>query len=201
MSVLSSEILAFLNIVLGRNPAESQATVDEFIKIVLADLSDLHILKANDVSLTLVSTDTYLEYPTDALDDDMAIISVALTDSSGDRKWPLEAIEGGWREYQRSMENFVRDTPLYYACANRRIYLYPPPGDAMTSDVWYWKRHADSADTIEFPDSFRNCLKFGAGVEFAVGHKLVDPIALGMPRYLEERDRRRRWASTTAVGG
>jgi hypothetical protein len=187
MSITKAAILTHLNAALRR----SETDIDPYIILTLEDLSDLHLLKANSTALTVTSSSVYLDYPTDALDDQHAIISVTLTDSSSERQWPLDPVIGGWREYCREMTGFTsssRSIPTHYVCNDRKIYLLPAPDSTYTVDLWYFKRHANSADTIEFTDSWSRAIKFGTLFEFCVAHKLVDYISIYSQRYQEARD-------------
>lgn len=191
MSILKADILRFVN---GRlNVTETD--IDEEIILVLDDLSDAHILKAQDTSQELTATDLSMPYPTYALDDDQAIISVTLTDQhNSEQIWPLEVIPGGWTEYKRLMTAFNtagRSEPTHYICNNRVIYPYPPPQEPYDVDIWYWKRHPADADSIVFPDSFRRAIYFGASYEVACKRKLIDYITIWMNRYEKEKEKRR----------
>jgi len=185
MSITKAEILTFVNSVLNRT--ESDVTQD--ILLVLDELSDAHVLKSSDLTLTLTSTDTYLVYPATALSDAQAIISIALTDAAGDRKWLLAHYPGGWREYQRGMSSFTRATPEYYVCMDRKAYLYPPPDADYTVELHFWARHAADADAITFGDEWKRAIWFGTAYEVACRRKMPDAIAIWSQRYAIEKQK------------
>ena len=188
MAITKADILSFTNDRLRRIDTD----IDESIKLVLRDLSSYYCLTDTDTSQSLTSTDLTLDYPSDALDDEQAIKSVILTDSSSVQLPPLEYLGGGWRDYNRLMQYFAtgdRSYPESMVCFRRKIYLYPAPNAAYTVSIEYYKRHADTADTISYSEDWRNAIYFGACMEVAVHHKMGDQIQLWSTRYVGERDR------------
>jgi len=187
MAIDKADILTFVNAKLRLHETD----IDGDIIRVLRTLSKYHILKGNDTSLSVSSSDMSLAYPSDALADAQAIISVTLTDSSSDRQAPLKHLLGGWDEYQLQMRSFndgARSTPHWYVCANRHIYLLPAPDGTYTVDLWYYKRHAKSADAIEFDEDWETAIQFGAAFEVACGHKMKDAMTLWGARFNNEVD-------------
>jgi len=190
MSITKANILSFTNGRLNR----ADTDIDDSIKLVLRDLAALRVLKSEDTSKTLTSSDYYMAYPTDALDGEGSIISVVLTDSSSNIGEPLTVIAAGWKEYKLRMEDFTssaRSEPYEMITNDRKIYPWPAPNGSYTSSIWYYKRHDDTADTIEFSDDWTNAIYFGACMEVAIHHKMADQIKLWSERYYIEKDRQR----------
>jgi len=190
MSITKAEILAFTNSRLNR----ADTDIDESVKLVLRDIANQRVLKSEDTTQTLTSSSYYLTYPTDALDGEDAIISVVLTDSSSNIGEPLVTIAAGWKEYKLRMEDFTssaRSEPCDMITHDRKIYPWPAPNGTYTSSIWYYKRHDETADTIEFSEDWRNALYFGVTMEVAIHHKMVDQIKLWTARYEREKEYQR----------
>ena len=189
MAILKADILTFTNDVLNRNDTD----IDTSIGLILRDLAKRHLLEDEDATQTLTSSSDYLSYPSDCMDGEEAIRSVVLTDSSGYKQAPLIVIPGGWDEYLLLMENYTStddSSPIYMIGHDRKIWLWPTPGENYTSSIWYYKRTSDP-DSIPFSVDFTDALYFGAAMEVAISHKMADQISLWSQRYAAERTRLR----------
>ena len=190
MAITKAEILAFTNSRLQR--ADTASSIEESIKMILRDISSYYVLEDTDTSQSLTSSSMSLDYPSDALDGEQAIKSVILTDSSSIQQAPLEYIKGGWRDYNRLLDQFVegsRSYPSNMTIYGRTIYLWPPPSASYTVSIEYFKRHAETVDTIEYSEDWRNTILFGVTREVAYDNKMGDQIVLWENRYMIERDR------------
>jgi hypothetical protein len=192
MSILKSEILAFVNEAL--EAAYSGTDLDVAIQLALDDLAALHVLRAEDTSQSATLATFSLNYPTAALDTEQAILSVVLTDSSGVRGAPLKHLPGGWRAYNELMEAFSTasgSTPAYKVCHDRKIWLYPAPDGTYTSSLWYFKRAQALASGIELEDTWRTCIYFGAAYFKALLMHEVNLLNTWGPQYANEKSQMR----------
>jgi len=194
MTIAKSEIITFWNEARKGKLASDAETLDEAIKVCLNDLSNSNFLKACDDTQTLTNTSTTLAYPD--LYKDLIDGGIILNDGNYDLD-PLTRIS--WREYKEWMTNFnsgLRSTPKTYAEQNKLFYLYAPPGQTYTTEIWYWKYHAQDADTIEFGEEFRNAINFGTVYFKSVmqGNRKYEDI--WGPRYYAEKQMRRMCMNT-----
>jgi hypothetical protein len=190
MAITKAQILSFTNSRLQR--ADSASDIEESIKMILRDIASFYVLDDEDTSQTLTSSDLTLDYPSDALDGEQAIKSVILTDSSSVQQAPLTYISGGWRDYNRLMDQYTSGYSSYPAsmvCFRRKIYLWPPPSQNYTVSIEYYKRHPEDVDNIEYTEDWRNAILAGVTREVAYDNKMTDQIVLWENRYMVERDR------------
>ena len=190
MAITKAQILSFTNSRLQR--ADAASDIEESIKMILRDIASYYVLTDTDTTQTLTTTDLTLDYPSDALDGEQAIKSVILTDSSSVQQAPLIYLPGGWREYNRLMEQFTsgnRSYPSHMVCFRRKIYLWPAPSQAYTTSIEYLKRHPEDVDNIEYTEDWRNAILFGVCREVAYDNKMTEQMAFWENRYLVERDR------------
>ena len=189
MTIEKSEIIAFWNEARKGSLASDATNLDEAIKTCLNDLSNSNFLKAYDTTQTLTNTDTTLAYP--SLYKDLIDGGIILNDGSYDLE-PLTRIS--WREYKELMTNFnsgLRSTPKVYAEQNSLFYLYVPPGQSYTTEIWYWKCHAQSADTIEFGEDFRNVINYGTVYYKSMLQGNTKYMSIWGPIYEREKQMRR----------
>jgi hypothetical protein len=168
--ILKSEVLTFVNSVLRRN----ETNIDEQIQIVVDDLAAMHVLTDTDDTQSFDNADFMLDYPTDALETEEAIISVTLT-VNGYRSKPLTVIPGGWQEYLRKCSgNLTAARSVVYEMLPQSpyIYLLPPPSQSGTASIYYYKRHSAVGTTLDFSDPWKNCIKFGAASQVAAKYGL-----------------------------
>ena len=190
-SITKADILTFVNSRLNR----AETDIDESIKIVLADISAFKTLLVEDTSQSLTSSDDYLSYPSDSLMDERAVKSVKLTNSSGYILPPLNPIVDGWQEYLIRMQyssDVVRSVPLEYVCHANRIYIWPAPDSTYAASVWYYKKHSEDPDDIDFDVDWRNTIYFGVTAEVAIQRKMMDQITIWSTRYEREKSRTRK---------
>jgi len=185
-----SDILSFVNSRLRRHETD----IDEELRLVLDDLADLLVLRGYDDTQGLTATSLYLDYPSDCLDVQGAIISVCV-DAESDEGSPLPTLRGGWREYRRLCSgnvNALRSTPAAKLAFGGKIYLYPPPGGNYTTRIWYYRRHAEALEPIEFPAEWDRCIKFGVTAEVAAKYGLNNYQAWQVwnTRYLGQKQER-----------
>lgn len=164
MSITHAEILATVNEAFETTYAA--ANIANALRMALNDLSRMHVLKAEDTSQSTSTSTVYLDYPSDALNTDQAIISVQLTDSNGVDQGRLQRLRGGWREYRSQMEEFNtshRSEPSHFVTHDRRIYLFVPPGAVYTTSIWYYRRHPEltTDGTSVFEDEWQTAIEFG----------------------------------------
>jgi hypothetical protein len=183
--ITKAEILSFVNSRLNR----TETDIDESIKIVLGDLSAFKTLLVEDTSQSLTISDTYLSYPSDALMDDYSIKSVKLTDSSGYITEPLEVIKDGWREYLTLSQDGYRSVPLGYITNANRIYFWPWPDGTYAASIWYYKRHSEDPDDIDFDIDWKNTVYFGVTAEVAIHRKMYEQTTIWTNRYEREKQR------------
>jgi len=184
MSILKASILSFINSKLER----SETDIDEEIITIANDLSNRNMLVGADTSQSLVAGGTTLDYPTRFKE----AIAITLNDGS---KWlaPLRKLPGGMQRYRELVaDNNTgdRDEPEYYAEFNSKLYLWPTADGAYTSNIEFYKYHAQSADTIEFGDEFTNCFNFGATFEVSRNFGLERYMNIWGLAYAEEREMR-----------
>jgi len=159
MAIVKSEIISFWNQSRKGGLSDTSEVLDEAIQVCLDDLSNSNFLKASDTDQTLDNTSLTLDYPT--LYKSLMDGGIILNDGSVDLQ-PLTKIS--WRDYKNMMRSFnsgMRSIPSVYAVNDEKFYLYNPPGQDYTTEIWYWKYHAKDVDAIEFSDEFRNAIKYG----------------------------------------
>lgn len=189
MTIAKSEIISFWNEARKGSLTEDATALDVAIQLCLNDLSNSNFLKSSDTSQSLTSTSTTLAYPD--LYKSLPDGGIILNDGSYDLE-PLTRIS--WREYRNLMTSFnsgLRSTPKVYAEQNKKFYLYAPPGQSYTTTIWFFKYHAQSVDSIEFGEEFRNAIYFGT-VYFKSkmqGNKKYEDI--WKPAYYDEKQMRR----------
>jgi len=189
MAILKADILAFVNEAL--EAAYSGTDLDVAIQLALDDLAAMHVLKDEDTSQSATLATYSLDYPTDALGTEQAIISVVLTSSAGVRGAPLRHLPGGWRAYNELMEAFSASSgsvPAYKVCHDRKIWLYPAPDGTYTADIWYYKNAQAVALDIEFDDEWGKAVKYGSAYFKALLQNSVNLLNLWRPLYMEERE-------------
>ena len=191
--ILKSQILTFVNTVLRRNETD----IDDQIITVLDDLSDLHILRAEDTTQSLTGASETLSYPTDALHTEEAILSVTLKDSAGITGIPLVVLPGGYLEYLGLCSAALRSVPRSMICVPPMIYVYPWPSSDYDATITYHKRHAANPDAIEFADGWRNCLNWGVAAQVAAKYGINNYAAFGVwdAQYQREKAKRKRLES------
>lgn len=182
--ITKASILTFVNSRLNR----SETDIDESIKIVLGDLSALKTLLVEDTSQSLTISDNYLPYPSDALMDDHSIKSVKLTDSSDYVIDALKVIEDGWPEYLILSRTTERSVPQQYITNANRIYFDPAPNGTYAASIWYFKRHSEDPDDIDFDIDWKNTIYFGVTAEVAL-HRKVPAMEMWTARYEREKQR------------
>ena len=183
MSIEKYNILTFVNNNLNR----SETDIDIQIELVINDLSIYNFLEATDETRALATGGTYLDKPTGFKSN----ISIVLNDGSVNLA-PLLPMPGGYKGYREAMDGFRSgegSSPKYYACFGDYIFIWPTAGQAYTSRIDYYKRHALDVDNIEFGDEFTNCMNFGAAYYVAMGRKLTPYIAIWQPPYYEQISR------------
>jgi len=186
--ISKASILTFVNSRLLR----SETDIDESIMIVLGDLSAFKTLLVEDTSQSLTISDTYLSYPSDALMDDYSIKSVKLTDSSGYIMDPLTVIKDGWQEYLALSQSYSysgRSVPLQYVTNANRIYFSPWPDGTYAASIWYFKRHSEDPDDIDFDIDWKNTIYFGVTAEVAIHRKMYEQVTIWTNRYEREKQR------------
>ena len=196
MAITKASILTFVNAAFSA--AKTGSDLDIYIQEALDDLSKMHGLKDEDTTQTLVSGTTYLDYPDDALDTDQAIITVELTDSSSVRQGSLRRLRGGWDEYIRLMRHVgssSRTLPTHMLTHDAKIYLYPIPGAAYTSSIWYYKLHQAIDSGVEFRDTWAKAIKYGACYYYSLLSASSEYISLWEGRFLVEKENMRRTIS------
>ncbi len=157
MAIDRNDIIAFVNEALQTN--FSGTDLDVAIKTCLNDLSKSNLLTGEDTTQTLADGDETLDYP-DCFKQE---ITITLNDGSNDLA-PLVPLAGGFREYKNLMRSFnagLRSNPTQFAKNNNKIFIYPTAGASFTTDIWFYKHHAQSADTFEFGDDAINAINFG----------------------------------------
>jgi hypothetical protein len=185
-----AEILQFVNTRLRRN----ETNIDAEIIIVLDDLSDLHVLRGQDETQTLTATDTALAYPTDALLTEEAILAVQLTDSAGVTGRPLTVLGGGYREYLDLSAAGLRSVPRSMIAVPPMIYVHPWPSGTYTAVIDYYRRHPANANSIEFGNQWRTCIKFGVTAQVAAKYGINNYAAFSAwdVQYQREKAKRKR---------
>ena len=189
MTIAKSEIIEVHNEARKGSLANDSAELDVAIKMCLNDLSNSNLLKSSDTSQTLSSTSTYLEYP--SLFKSLMDAGIILNDGSYDLD-PLLKIS--WREYKELMTNFhsgLRSSPKAYAENDKKFYLYPAPGQTYTTEIWFWKYHDQSADSIEFEEEFRNVIYYGTIYFKAQLQGNQKYMGIWLPQYEREKTLRR----------
>lgn len=162
MTISKSDILAFVNKAVHGNYTGTDLDIE--IQMALDDLAGMHCLKDEDTTQKTSGSGYYLNYPSDCLSTEQAIISVTLADASG--PWPaLTQLTGGWQEYLRAMGFYTdsgRSTPRTMVCNNGKIYLYPAPSGEYDASIFYYKRAQAVALGIEFPDDWKLAVFYGS---------------------------------------
>ena len=193
MSISKTNITTFVNKALDGSYTGTE--LDIAINRVLSDLSKMAVLIDDDDTQVLTSSSTNLDYPTDCLDTDQAIISVELIDSNSVSQGRMRRLRGGWREYLRQMKQFnssTRSDPGWMVTHDRKIYLYPPPGASYTTNINYYKRHGDIATDTLFDDSWDNAVYFGTVYFEALLNGSKEEMSIWQPQYYAEKEDRRR---------
>ena len=189
-SITKAAILTFVNSRLQRNETD----IDESINIVLGDLSAFKTLLVEDTSQSIVAGDTYLSYPSDSFKDETAIKSIQLTDGNGYKLPPLSPIIDGWQEYlirTKYGSDATRNIPTQYVTHANRIYMWPASDGNYSPSIWYYKRHSEDPDDIDFDIDWKNTIYFGVTAEVAVHRKMMDQIQIWSTRYEREKNRTR----------
>lgn len=188
--ITKAAILTFVNSRLRR----TETDIDESIKIVLGDLSAIKDLLVEDTSQSLTISDFYLPYPSDSMMDDNAVKSFTLSSPSGYILPPMSVIVDGFREYQMRMQvsqSSGRSVPYEYITHANRIYPWPAPNGTYTASIWYYKRHAEDPDDIDFSLDWKNTIYFGVTAEVAIHRKMDQQLKIWSTRYEVEKRRQR----------
>ncbi len=162
MAITKANLISTLNKGWGEDEAASSTKFDEAIKMALADLSKLPILRGKETTQDLAVGGSEINFPSDMMPGGM--IAITLKDASNNEYKPLVAFEGGLREYRACLDNDASTSrPEYFIEADTtKWYVWPTANAAFHVTIEYFKTHPDDPDTILFPESCRNALKAGA---------------------------------------
>lgn len=179
-----AEILTFVNEQLKR----SETAVDTQIKTVLNELNR-HELLTETAAGTIDQSDNSFTKPTDY----KSYVSLTLTGSNSTGE-PLLPMPGGYKGLLEARGNRTEvvaevGVPGWYADlkGGPDMEIYPAADQDYTYALDYYKRHANSADTIEYGDEWANVFNFGATYYTSVKYSLTGKIAIWQPIYIAER--------------
>lgn len=184
MTILKADILTFVNNRLQENLTD----IDDEILTALDDLASFNLLTADTSTVAAVSGDKSIAVPSDF----KMLITITPIDGSGNRLRPLIAFEGGFEAYNRALTtpgDTIRDIPTSYVKKGNKFFLYPTLSGSFTFEIDYYKYHPESLATIQFGDSFRTAIKYGATYYTALFRNKVTYINLWEPRYGVERQK------------
>ena len=156
MTIAKADVISFWNDARKGKLAAGSTVLDIALQACLDDLSKFNSILSSDTTQTLTSSSDYLAYPD--LYKSLEKGGIILNDGTNDLS-PLTKIS--FEEYGQLMSSGIRTTPRVFAEHKQRFYLYPPPGAAYTSVIWFYKYHAKDVANIEFGDEFSNAVKFG----------------------------------------
>ena len=185
MAILKAALVSFANEALE----ESIGTdgLDEAIKLCLADLSEDNLLIGTDTSQALAADDETLAYPTGF----KSLLNITLTPDGSDANEPLLKLKGGIKEYRELIaEATANGEPTHFAEFNELFYLWRNANGVYASLIEYYKYHADDADNIAFGDEFKNALKFGSTLFYALMKGRKRYMDIYGPLYGDQKDKR-----------
>lgn len=186
MSILKASIVSFVNNRLNENFSADE--IDDEILTTLDDLASFNLLTSDTATVAAVSGATSIAVP----DDFKMLITITPIDASNNQLRPLVAFEGGFEAYKRSLTtpgDTIRDRPHSYVKKGNLFFVYPTLSGSFTFDIDYYRHHPDDLSDIQFNDSFRNAIKFGAAYYTALFRNKVTYINLWRPIYQEERQK------------
>ncbi len=184
MSILKASIVSFVNNRLQENFTADE--IDDEILTTLDDLASFNLLTADTATVAAVSGAVSIAVPSDF----KMLITITPTDASGNQLRPLVALEGGFEAYKRLLTtpgDTIRDRPNSYVKKGNLFFIYPTLSGSFTFAIEYYRHHPTDLSSIQFNDSFRTAIKYGATYYAALFRNKVTYINLWRPIYTEER--------------